>query len=345
MTAIGENRPARIDRKLSFTTTGLLAGPMPEGVNLEYATVNLVVTFQKAPTVENVAKVVEDLFYYHRMSTVPKGEERSTKWKYEYVGEIDPKKMIREVDISCNNREEWADIVQQQTKITLRRADLPWWEFVILNNRGKEDSLVLFRFDHCIGDGLSFAKVFTKMIKHMDGSEVESMIPKKMLDKKASINWGKMILGFPKALFDVATSPNGKADDPTCYSKNIVGPEVVSYLIAILFFDSFNHIWKISHQSYFLKVDNRHRKLVVFDTVPLDFIKAIKNAAEVSLNDVLLTTWSRAVHEYCTIQKCPVLKEKGEKLLYRILMPFGFPHKNNDPVSALRNTWSVVQLY
>ena len=88
-----------------------------------------------------------------------------------------------------------------------------------------------------------------------------------------------------------------------------------------------------------MKFDNRHRKLAVFDTVPLDFIKAIKNAAEVSLNDVLLTTWSRAVHEYCAIQECPVLKEKGEKLLYRILMPFGFPHKNNDPVSALRNTW------
>ena len=77
----------------------------------------------------------------------------------------------------------------------------------------------------------------------------------------------------------------------------------------------------------------------MFDRTPLHFIKDLKNAAEISLNDVLLSAWSRAVHEYCEIQECPVLKEKGEKLKYRILMPFGFPNKSNDPVLALRNTW------
>ncbi len=78
---------------------------------------------------------------------------------------------------------------------------------------------------------------------------------------------------------------------------------------------------------------------MVFDPVPLDYVKAIKSAAGISLNDVLLSAWSRTVHEYCAIQNCPELKEKGEKLLYRVLMPVGFPNKSEDPVSALRNTW------
>ncbi len=224
-----QNKPVpSIKRAPSFTTSGLLGGPMLDKAKLDYATVNLIATFDKAPEVDSVAQVVQSLFYYQRMSTVPKGKERSVKWKFESVGVIDPKRMIREVDISCDTREEWADIVQQQTKISLRKDDLPWWEFVLMNNRGKESSLLLFRFDHGIGDGLAFAKVFTKMIKHMDGSKIESMIPKKMLDKKASVNWGKLLLGVPKALFNVATTPNGKPDDPTSFSKNFVGSEVVS---------------------------------------------------------------------------------------------------------------------
>lgn len=290
---------------------------MPEKANMDHASVNLVVTFEETPKIDALAKIAESLFYYNRMSSVPKGEERSLKWTFESVGVIDPKKMIREIQIKCDTREEWAEISQQQTKVSLRREDLPWWEFVILDNTGKEDSLILFRFDHGIGDGLAFAKVFTKMIKTLDGQDIESMIPKKMMDKKTSVNWFKMILGFPKALFDVLTAPNGKPDDPTVFSKNIVGPEVY---------------------------DNRHRKLLVFDKIPLDFIKALKNAAGITLNDVLLTTWSRTVHEYCTMQECPVLKKKGENLLYRTLLPFGLPNKSEDPELALRNTWVSVSL-
>ncbi len=219
-----------IARKLSFTTTGMMAGVMPEKVKLEYASVNLVVTFDEAPKIENVAEVVKSLFYYHRLSNVPTGQERTRNWRYQSNGVIEPRKMIRQLDIHCDSKEEWAEILQEQSHISLRREDLPWWEFVILNNRGKEDSLLLFRFDHCIGDGLAFAKVFTKMIRYMDGRVIESMIPKKMIDKKAKPNWLKMVLGLPKALFQVATSPNGKADDKTCFSKNFVGPEVVSYV-------------------------------------------------------------------------------------------------------------------
>ena len=87
------------------------------------------------------------------------------------------------------------------------------------------------------------------------------------------------------------------------------------------------------------QVDHRNQKLIVFDPIPLDFVKNVKDAAKVSLNDVLLGALSHAIDEYCRFQDCPVIEKKSEKLLFRVLMPVGFPHKTVNPTDSLRNKW------
>ena len=77
----------------------------------------------------------------------------------------------------------------------------------------------------------------------------------------------------------------------------------------------------------------------MFDPIPLDFIKEVKDTAKVSLNDVLLGALSHAISEYCHSQNCPVIDKKGEKLLFRVLMPVGFPHKITNPADSLKNNW------
>ena len=76
----------------------------------------------------------------------------------------------------------------------------------------------------------------------------------------------------------------------------------------------------------------------MFDPIPLDFIKKIKDKAGTGLNSVLLAAWSHAVHEYCLIQECPLMKSKSKNLRFRALLTFGFPHKHStDPFDVLEN--------
>ena len=136
-------------------------------------------------------------------------------------------------NIKCNTKEEWAEILQEQRNFSLRRDNLPWWEFVLIINGGKGDHILLFRFDHGLGDGISLSKVFTKAIKRIDGSEIQSMLPPSMISNKAKAksNLWRMLWKLPRAILDVAMSPNGRGDDPTCFSKNLIGSNIVSTII------------------------------------------------------------------------------------------------------------------
>ena len=85
--------------------------------------------------------------------------------------------------------------------------------------------------------------------------------------------------------------------------------------------------------------------MIIFKPIPLDFIKQIKDKARVSLNDVLLTIWSHAVHEYCNIRDCDIINNKKERILFRVMMTYGFAHKkNSDAAEAIRNQWVAIDV-
>lgn len=75
--------------------------------------------------------------------------------------------------------------------------------------------------------------------------------------------------------------------------------------------------------------------------MPLDFIKALKNAANVTVNDVLFACLSQTIHDYLVEQQCPVLKARGNKLQCRAFMIVGIPHLDEikDKSLTLRNKW------
>jgi hypothetical protein len=75
--------------------------------------------------------------------------------------------------------------------------------------------------------------------------------------------------------------------------------------------------------------------------MPLDFIKALKNAANVTVNDVLFACLSQTIHDYLVEQECPVLKARGNKLQCRAFMIVGIPplDEMKDKSLTLRNKW------
>lgn len=82
---------------------------------------------------------------------------------------------------------------------------------------------------------------------------------------------------------------------------------------------------------------------MVFPTLPLDFVKAIKNAAKVSINDVLFTCLSQAIRDYLEEQECPVVKERGANLLCRALIAAVLPRPvRNAATETLQNKWFLL---
>lgn len=215
-------------RRVSFTSINIIAGCMPERVKLEDPTITVIFKLESLPKKEDLMKDVKKLFQYHRLTSVPVGEPRTTSWIFEKV-DVDPEMMIRSIEASSDTEEELARIVQEQRYYTLRKTDVPWWEFCLISNTGSSGHVVLFRIDHGIADGLSLATVFSDILTNADGSKV-SIIPKSMVSNKTISQSGmlKTILKIPMALFTVATQPIGKCDDPIVFSKNVVGKNVVS---------------------------------------------------------------------------------------------------------------------
>ena len=87
------------------------------------------------------------------------------------------------------------------------------------------------------------------------------------------------------------------------------------------------------------------REAVIFPTVPLDFIKQLKSAAGVTVNDILMTAVSQAIHDYCKEQNDTVLEGKGSDIQCRALLPVGFPRSQeelNNKYTAFRNLWCMV---
>ena len=93
----------------------------------------------------------------------------------------------------------------------------------------------------------------------------------------------------------------------------------------------------ISHQ--------QRRDCVLFPSIPLSFLKDLKNAAGVSVNDIMMTAVSEAIHQYCN-------EVEGEENVSantqcRAFLPVSFPRDPNefeDTTTALRNNFCLMSV-
>lgn len=98
----------------------------------------------------------------------------------------------------------------------------------------------------------------------------------------------------------------------------------------------------VLYVSSFLQIHSCKRDFVMLEPMPLDFIKALKDAAGVTINDVLFSCLSQSIHDYLKEQKCPVFGSRGEELQCRALIPVGIPPSDDvvqDKTRILRNKW------
>ncbi len=91
------------------------------------------------------------------------------------------------------------------------------------------------------------------------------------------------------------------------------------------------------------------RTIVRIPTVKLAFIKSIKNAANVTVNDVIYAAIAGAVHRHRAAHKDPSIldPQSHTKVQTRALLPVALPRgegDGHDAVRGLRNKWSFASV-
>jgi hypothetical protein len=223
---------------------------------------------------------------------------------------------------------------------------LPWWEFVLFENTStssgtkiKGKSAVIWRIHHSLGDGISLVQVVEEMFFNAktgqklgapsnNSSPVD--ISKKFQIRRSPFEW---IFQSIKAVYTVLALPISKFDDPTMF-----------------------HETPISSSPHDMVYSSK-QAIIPFRSISLEFVKRLKNAASmttfsddananrknVTVNDVLFTVVSQALHDYLKEEKDTTLESKGDDLMCRTLLPVALPRpKTDDKSRILRNMWCFI---
>ena len=251
-------------------------------------------------------------------------------WRIEPINAIPKQKLIRTIAFDGTTQAELMEYLTPHTHDSLRSSEarqglvLPWWEFLVFKNISSKGgpSAVLFRIEHCMGDGMALAKLFEGLITKESGDPVGALLPS---NKQTAGNKQQrpsrlksFFQSFP-AFGKVLSLPTSKFDHDTAFSKSRKKSMVYS----------------------------GNRRIVVFPTAPLSFIKDLKNAQQVTVNDILLTALSMAISRYNDYQGCNMKDRKGEKLRCRALLPVALPRPSadmEDKSKALSNKWVFVSV-
>ena len=312
----------KLQRSVSNTSAMLAACTLPESVNQPDPIINIYVEFEdQCPSELDIMKhLVQKLLGYERMAKIPVLDKKEQLSFEDFP--YDARQLIRRIPLEASDNDTHLyHMIQAHLHDPLNapkvRGQLPWWEILLLENKGLGHSGILIRIHHALGDGISLATVAQQILEYADGTPFTSVIPRGMIEKRASaphtkLTWYRTFWKLCEATVQVFAMPLVTPDHDTLFSKGMQ-PDMVH-----------------SH----------NRKIVLFPTFPLEFIKAIKNVANVSINDVLFTCLSQAIRDYLEELECPVLREQGANLLCRALIAAVLPRSiDTSTAETLQNKW------
>lgn len=312
--------PKRL-RRMSFSSEILCEGGFPSQSKAFKPLINIATYFDDLPSVEDLAQSIQDKFVpFVRFSSVPVFVGDSWEWN---PVEVDVSKHIHMVQVS--SEEQLQGKLEELMVKDLRDPSRPQWEFIGVRNTGKGRSCMLVRLHHALGDGLSFVSLFmeTGFLQDADGNK----LPENPMFKQAMKGLPKVQLTWEKI-------------------RKIVASFVEVLTLGVSKFDSPSAFNSPNQQEGI--VNNGQRKIVILPTLSLARIKALKNKAGATVNDVMMSLIAGVIHRYCKCVKDPLYEEdKLQDLLCRALLPVAMPRKPaQEPRAAqkgmLRNLWCFV---
>ena len=308
-------------RKMSFTSASMAFGAWPDSVDMCEPTINAALFFDRCPSVEGLRPLVDTMKQYDRCNGVPTGTVGRDDWRIKFV-EFKAEDIIRTVKVKSGAA--IIPTIEGLLHDSCRgKPGLPWWEIVRVEAPAGQRSAVVLRIDHVIGDGISLVNLMEDILTDADGKKLDSMIPASM-NKKFQRELSLSFFAKIKQVFDIvyyfffaATLGMSSFDTPTKFTQNM-GKTLTKY--------------------------TGKRSLVMFEPMPLNFIKELKKQGGASLNDVMFSALGGAIRRYNIAQDCEVTggAAKAKKIQCRALMPVSFPRpaaEKSDKSACLRNKW------
>jgi len=220
----------------------------------------------------------------------------------------------------------------------------------------------VFRFHHGLADGIALVGVFEKIIKPLSVAEKE---PNMRVDGGSA-----SVPSIPSNSPTLLRQQQQQQPPPPPLQQRFHSVsklwDVVKSTVHVLTLGSspFDSDTAFSKSVHGKMVHTGNRDYVLFPTVPLDFVKRIKESAtataattssRITVNDVLMTVVSQAIHDYCLSENCPVMMTASDSngdggkitksVQCRALLPIAFPRSPEelqDPSLALRNKFCLV---
>jgi diacylglycerol O-acyltransferase len=308
----------RIKRSMSFSSSVMVSGGFPVEAQVAPPIINILFLLGKCPTVESLARSIQRLLHYDRFrSTVHHNHKDG--WHFKEVENFDVKTIIKSKDVA--NEMELHLEVDRISKLPMDDMEkVPAWAIHLIHNTTGGVSGMVVRIHHVIGDGISLVSTMERMFdEFIDTSD--SNTKKEGTASKVKQVSSPNILNFIGQFFSAVAA-----------AFHILALPGSSYDSDIKFTSPNKQTLKMTSD----------RSLILFPCLHLDFIKLIKNAAGVTVNDVMMAITTGAIRRYCEEVGDPVLKDK---VLTRALVPVAFPRpvkESHDPVKALRNNWAFI---
>ena len=311
-----------IKRKWSFTSLSMIEGVLPPRVHAPETIINVALYFRgDCPSVEDMAEMaIRPLLEYERLSTIPDLRLKSGR---PLDSPIQPLDMVRQIEVHGDDKVTNEAIVAHcQDSFSQRLESKPWWEFLVIKNNGPGLSACVFRMHHGLGDGMSLVYVFSRIITDEKGDslDIDSFTSTrrsgKRLHRTNPIFW---LFRSLQELLQVLTLGMTRYDDDTVFSRG-------------------NHA---------AMVYSGRRSTVILPPIDLEFCKQLRAAANVTVNDILMTAVSQTIHDYCKSQNCHALETRKSSIQCRSLLGVSLPRPTNewkDKSKVFRNHFSMTSI-
>jgi hypothetical protein len=345
------SRSPRRGRAMSFGSACLANGVFPEPAKAWETIINTVMYFDKCPSLEKVVAVCEGLMFYDRFRSALRilGPGRSEFVDISSSISIE-RDIIRTLEVG-SDEEMTAKIDELCSNPFPVGETHPLFMFYRLQHTGANGrSATLVRLHHAIGDGIALIGSMGRVFQDADGNPFKFDIPSRMGGGTKSNNFISLaaIWQFITSTIQVIALPASKHDSPMAFTA--------------------------ANKKKGLTMKDAKRCTVYFPVLKLDFVKEVKNRANVTVNDVMLAVTAGALRRYCTMEKDPLFPAppsssssssevddtdntncgravsctaKTADIQCRTLMPVAFPRSPKElsnPALAMRNYFAMISV-
>ena len=296
---------------MSFNSEVML-GSFPAETGVVPPNINVVYFFDNAISKEKLAEAYKGFGQCDRLRSVVKGG------MFELVDELDVEKNHIETH-NVNNNAEMRVLIDQICQQDLPdMSKIPPWRLHFITNEGKGQHALIMRVHHVVGDGMALIVAMGNVLRDAKTGNKINLTEKASSMKGGSSGKETGALEKLACMFKVLGNPASAFDTPT------------------KFFPA---------DKTTLQMKGTRRVTVHLPTVKLSFVKDIKNAAKVTVNDVMMTAIGGAIHRYC--EKKGTSADELRQVTNRALLPVALPRAGSDlkdPAQCMRNKWAFASL-